>query len=121
MKSKSFVMRAVLGRRAFLTGGAVLGASAAAGLVSSAAADTYGGEMPWRAGEAHAPPVAAPGFLHAEDRDFLEAAVARLIPSDDLGAGAREAGCTEFIDRQLAGPYGRAETLYMQGAVAGGG
>lgn len=69
MKSKSFAMRAVLGRRAFLTGGAVLGASAAAGLVSSAAADTYGGEIPCRAGEAHAPPVAAPGFLHAEERE----------------------------------------------------
>jgi gluconate 2-dehydrogenase gamma chain len=115
MKSKFVVLQGVLGRRAFLTGGAALGATAAARLIASAAADTYGGEVPWQAGETNAPRVAAPGFLSPAEREFLDAAVARLIPTDDLGAGAREAGCTEFIDRQLAGPYGRAETLYMQG------
>ena len=41
--------------------------------------------------------------------------VARLIPADDLGPGAREAGVTVFLDRQLAGAYGRAETWYMGG------
>jgi hypothetical protein len=64
--------------------------------------------------------ASAPGFLSAAEREFLNAAVARLIPADDLGAGAREAGCTEFIDRQVAGPYGQAETLYMQGPWAEG-
>jgi gluconate 2-dehydrogenase gamma chain len=63
------------------------------------------------------PDYAAPaqGFLTAEERAFIEAAVARLIPADDLGPGAKEAGVAEFIDRQLAGPYGAAETWYMQG------
>ena len=32
-----------------------------------------------------------------------------------MGPGAKEAGVTFFIDQQLAGPFGRAETWYMQG------
>ena len=46
---------------------------------------------------------------------FLDAAVSRLIPADDLGPGAKEAGITFFIDQQMAGPFGRGETWYMQG------
>jgi gluconate 2-dehydrogenase gamma chain len=69
--------------------------------------------------EAHAltPHYAQPPerFLTAPETSFVEAAVARLIPADDLGPGAKEAGVAQFIDRQLAGPYGRAETWYMQG------
>jgi gluconate 2-dehydrogenase gamma chain len=45
----------------------------------------------------------------------VDAIVDRLIPTDDLGAGARDAGVTVFIDRQLTGPYGGHESLYMQG------
>lgn len=54
-------------------------------------------------------------FLTAPEHGFIEAAVARIIPADDLGPGAREAGVADFIDHQLAGPYGRAEGWYMQG------
>ena len=57
----------------------------------------------------------AQGFLNAAEKAFVEAAVARIIPADDLGPGAKEANVAEFIDRQLAGPYGAAETWYMQG------
>jgi gluconate 2-dehydrogenase gamma chain len=46
---------------------------------------------------------------------FVDAAVARIIPNDDLGPGAREAGVTDFINHQLAGPYGRADDWYMRG------
>jgi len=59
-------------------------------------------------------------FLDRDEADFVEAAVARLIPSDDLGPGALEAGCVLFIDRQLAGPFGRADHWYMQGPWADG-
>ena len=38
--------------------------------------------------------------------------VERLIPSDERGPGGKDAGCAVFIDRQLAGPYGRAAGLY---------
>jgi gluconate 2-dehydrogenase gamma chain len=54
-------------------------------------------------------------FFTAPEHAFVEAAVARIIPADDLGPGAREAGVADFIDHQLAGPYGRAEGWYMQG------
>jgi len=37
----------------------------------------------------------------------VAAASARIVPSDDSGPGAREAGVVIFIDRQLAGPWGR--------------
>jgi len=64
------------------------------------------------------PPPVTPGqfsyFTQAEIT-FVDAAVARLIPADELGPGAKEAGVTFFIDQQMAGPFGRAETWYMQG------
>ena len=67
--------------------------------------------------EAAPPAYAQPpeGFLSKDELVFVEAAVARIIPTDELGPGAKEAGVATFIDRQLAGPYGRAETWYMQG------
>jgi gluconate 2-dehydrogenase gamma chain len=54
-------------------------------------------------------------YLTHQEIAFLDAALSRLIPADELGAGAKEAGVTFFIDQQLAGPYGRAESWYMQG------
>ena len=78
-------------------------------------------EMPWHEGEAAIPSAAtAPhtttyAFFTAAESAFIEAAVARLIPKDELGPGALEAGAAVFIDSQLAGPYGRAERWYMQG------
>jgi gluconate 2-dehydrogenase gamma chain len=103
------------GRRQFLSGSAALVAASAAGIASPASGDSFGGELPWQPGKATAPQVPARGFLSADERAFVEAAVARLIPADELGGGGLEAGCAEFIDRQLAGPYGSAEALYMQG------
>jgi gluconate 2-dehydrogenase gamma chain len=69
-------------------------------------------------GQSDAPTPADAGswrFFTPSEADFIDSAVARLIPADDLGPGAREAGVTVFLDRQLAGPYGRAETWYMGG------
>jgi gluconate 2-dehydrogenase gamma chain len=54
-------------------------------------------------------------FFTAEEAAFVDAAVDRLIPPDDLGPGARDAGVTVFIDRQLSGAYGTAGKWYMQG------
>jgi gluconate 2-dehydrogenase gamma chain len=59
-------------------------------------------------------------FFSATEAAFVDAAVARLIPADDLGPGALEAGVTVFIDRQLAGPYGGAVDWYMAGPGAPG-
>ena len=53
-------------------------------------------------------------FFTADEAALVEAAVDRLIPPDDRGPGGKEAGCAVFIDRQLAGPYGRADGLYTR-------
>jgi gluconate 2-dehydrogenase gamma chain len=65
---------------------------------------------------------ARPGyvFLGAAEAAFVDAAVNRLIPADALGPGAVEAGVTVFIDRQLAGPFGKARDWYMQGPWSNG-
>jgi gluconate 2-dehydrogenase gamma chain len=54
-------------------------------------------------------------FLTPAEAAFIEPAVARLIPSDETGPGALEAGVPTFIDRQLSGPWGAGEQLYRQG------
>jgi gluconate 2-dehydrogenase gamma chain len=54
-------------------------------------------------------------FLNPHESAFLEAAVARLIPADELGPGALEAGVPHFIDRQLGGAWGAGERLYRGG------
>ena len=71
--------------------------------------------MPSAGGNAPDYASPGPGFLNDAERAFIEAAVARIIPADNLGPGAKEANVAIFIDRQLAGPYGSAETWYMQG------
>jgi gluconate 2-dehydrogenase gamma chain len=60
---------------------------------------------------------AAPGgaYFNPAEQAFIDAAIARLIPADELGPGAKESGVAGFIDSQLAGPFGRAVTWYMQG------
>jgi gluconate 2-dehydrogenase gamma chain len=45
----------------------------------------------------------------------VEALVDRLIPPDPQTPGGKDCGCAVFIDRQLAGPYGRNEAFYMTG------
>jgi gluconate 2-dehydrogenase gamma chain len=59
-------------------------------------------------------------YFTAEEGAAIEALVDRLIPPDPQTPGGKDAGCAVFIDRQLAGPYGRAEGLYMRGPFADG-
>jgi gluconate 2-dehydrogenase gamma chain len=47
-------------------------------------------------------PSGAAGFFDAHQRRTIEAAMARMIPTDDL-PGAREAGTIDFLDRYLSG------------------
>ncbi|MCG3770364.1 MAG: Gluconate 2-dehydrogenase subunit 3 [Nitrosomonadaceae bacterium] len=55
------------------------------------------------------------GYLTAPEVHFLDAAVARLIPADELGPGAREAGVTYFIDQQLCSAWGTHSRAYRMG------
>lgn len=55
------------------------------------------------------------GYLTQPEVRFLDAAVARLIPADELGPGAREADVTYFIDRQLTSSWGTHGRNYRMG------
>src|SRR5688572_13567127 len=46
---------------------------------------------------------------------IVQAACARIFPTDESGPGATEAGVVIYIDRQLAGPYGRDAWRYTRG------
>ena len=54
-------------------------------------------------------------YLSTAEFAFVMAASARLIPSEGDGPGAIEARVPVFIDRQLAGDFGTAADLYMEG------
>jgi gluconate 2-dehydrogenase gamma chain len=56
--------------------------------------------------------------LTAEESTVLDAVVARLIPSDDLGPGAREAGAVHYIDRALGGALASSRPAYTAGLAA---
>jgi gluconate 2-dehydrogenase gamma chain len=99
----------------------LLGASALLALSGPAVGRTISGEMPWQPNEAYPPPPLEPGplqFLTQDEAATIDAIVDRLIPADELGPGGKQAGCTIFIDRQLAGPFGVNDGLYNEGPFA---
>jgi gluconate 2-dehydrogenase gamma chain len=53
-------------------------------------------------------------FFTAAEARVVEAACARIFPTDESGPGAKEAGVVVFIDRQLAGPYGKDKYRYTK-------
>lgn len=56
--------------------------------------------------------------LTAAEADLLDAIVARLIPSDANGPGAREANAVRYIDRGLAGALSASREAYRAGLAA---
>jgi gluconate 2-dehydrogenase gamma chain len=55
------------------------------------------------------------GYLSESEVRFLDAAVERLIPTDELGPGGRDAGVTCYIDRQLCSVWGTHGRNYRSG------
>lgn len=104
-------------RRDVLAGSAVVllhEAAAHAGIIS--------GHLPWAA-TPPLPSVPAPGtwqFFDSAEAAMMESLADLLIPPDPHTPGGRDAGCAVFIDRQLAGPYGRMEGLYNLGPFVKG-
>jgi gluconate 2-dehydrogenase gamma chain len=112
-----------IARRSLLVGGVAAGAASAAVAAThdgelGAPPRSYRGSVPWTEGAADAP-LEAVGtdfeFFTSAERAFVEAAVDRLIPPDPTGPGAVEANVPFFIDRQLAGPFGRGDHYYLGG------
>jgi gluconate 2-dehydrogenase gamma chain len=98
------------GRRDFLKSAVLGGAAAAtAGMPATAAAQA----------NAAAP---APGymFLTPEEAAFVEALVDHMIPADGHTPKGTDVGVNTYIDRALAGGWGKGDRLYMQGPWARG-
>ncbi|WP_407158316.1 gluconate 2-dehydrogenase subunit 3 family protein [Bradyrhizobium sp. STM 3557] len=99
-------------RRHFLAGTATLLFTA-----TSVRAATIAGRLPWAPNAGDPPTRFKLGpwefFTGAEGR-AMEALADCIIPPDPQTLGGKDAGCAVFIDRQLAGPYGRQEGLYLR-------
>ncbi len=54
-------------------------------------------------------------FFTDDEAQTIEAIVDLLIPANELSVGGKQAGCGQFIDRQLHGFYGTFERIYMEG------
>ncbi len=122
--------KVTLDRRRFMIGSAVAGAAGVVGAIKAAPAlhdgelgaqpATYRGAVPWQEGAADSPPAIAdsnPGliFFTPVEAAFIDAALARLIPDDEVGPGAVEANVPFFLDRQLAGRFGQGDHYYLGG------
>src|ERR1700689_270978 len=59
-------------------------------------------------------------FFNADEARFIGAACERLIPADELGAGALLAAVPNYLDKQLGGAWGAGERLYRSGPWASG-
>jgi gluconate 2-dehydrogenase gamma chain len=57
-------------------------------------------------------------FFSAEEARVITSACECIFPSDANGPGATEAGVVIYIDRQLAGPYGKDKYRYSKGPWA---
>jgi gluconate 2-dehydrogenase gamma chain len=76
------------------------------------------GKLPWNPDAGFPlPAVQTAGweYLTAAEAATVEALVDRIIPPDPQTPGGKDAGCAVFIDRQLAGGYGRREGQYRAG------
>jgi len=96
-------------------GASVVAGGAAAPATGAAAAGTGGAS-----GQDPIPIAQAWLFFDGNEGRAAEAAVARLIPADDTGLGAKEAGVAVFIDRQLAGAWGSGDHLYRHAPFLAG-
>ena len=56
--------------------------------------------------------------LSASQSQILQAIVSRLIPSDEIGPGALEAGAARYIDRALADVLAELQSAYAAGLDA---
>ena len=64
-----------------------------------------------------APTVAPSGYayLNPEEAAFVEAVVDHMVPADQYSPKGTDVGINIYIDRALAGGWGKGDRLYMQG------
>ena len=106
----------VISRRDLLKGAGLAGAAAVAGHAGLPAPTNAAPVLAQSAALAPAREVFE--NLTAAEGDLLNAVVARLIPSDALGPGAREAKASRYIDRALGGALASSKSAYTSGLAA---
>jgi gluconate 2-dehydrogenase gamma chain len=103
-------------RRTFLKGAAVGGAVAAVTtlprtVVAQPNAPTpASASVPGQTGAS-----AAYLYLNSDEAAFVEALVDHMVPADEFSPRGTDLGLNVYIDRALAGGWGKGDRLYMQG------
>jgi gluconate 2-dehydrogenase gamma chain len=97
------------GRRDFLKGAVVGGAAAAASATAIPAQSAPAQQADTQ------PPAEGYTFLNLDEAAFVEALVDHMVPADELTPKGTDIGINVYIDRALAGAWGKGERLYMQG------
>src|ERR1041384_6052147 len=100
-------------RRDFLKGAVVGGAAAATG--AGATATTAEAQPQPQAAAPASQEQPGYAFLNIEEAAFVEALVDHMVPADDLSPKGTDIGINIYIDRTLAGGWGKGERLNMQG------
>ena len=105
----------IITRRDILRGAGIVGATAVAAPASLLSTPVTAD--PAQATPAPAQPRAREAFenLTATEADLLEAVVDRLVPSDAIGPGAKEARAAHYIDRALGGALAASRQSYTAG------
>jgi gluconate 2-dehydrogenase gamma chain len=101
-------------RRDFLKTAVASGAAAAGGVATIATVEPAQAEQPSPAAPA-APEAAGYAFLNLDEAAFVEALVDHMIPPDEISPKGTDLGVNVYIDRALAGAWGKGERLYLQG------
>jgi gluconate 2-dehydrogenase gamma chain len=100
-------------RRDILKGAVVGGAAAASATTAMAPAQNALAQQPVAA--AATSEAAGYAFLNLEEAAFIEALVDHMVPADEISPKGTDLGINVYIDRALAGAWGKGERLYMQG------
>src|SRR6201992_860076 len=84
---------------------------------TSATAKTIAGALPWAPNRGTLASAAKLGpweFFSVDEGRAMEALADRIIPPDTQTPGGKDSGSAVFVDRQLAGDYGKQEGHYIR-------
>jgi len=111
-------------RRTFLKGAVTGGAAVVIGALPQPAPAQQSVPTPSQQGTptpgpqaaaAPSPTSATYAYLNLQEQAFVEALVDHMVPADLLSPKGTDLGINIYIDRALAGGWGKGERLYMQG------